>query len=116
MSASASEPPIRIPFHEPYFDEREERALAECVRSGRVHGGGAFMKKVEAGIRERLGVKHALATSSGTHSLELAMMALDVKAGDEVIVPSYTFAATATCVVRQFATVVFCDVRRDNLN
>ena len=107
---------MRIPFHEPYFDDREEKALLECVRSGRVQGGGPFTKTVEAAIRARLGVKHAITTTSGTHALELAMMVLDVGPDDEVIVPSYTFASTATCVVRQRAKVVFCDVRRDNLN
>jgi dTDP-4-amino-4,6-dideoxygalactose transaminase len=111
-----TKPKFHVPFHEPYFDEREERALLECVRGGYVQGGGAFMKACEAAIRARLGVKHAIATTSGTHALELAMMVLDVKAGDEVIVPSYTFASTATCVVRQFAKVVFCDVREDNLD
>lgn len=116
MPAASSDPPIRIPFHEPYFDERDERAVVECLRGGRVHGGGGFMKRAEAAIRARLGAKHALATCSGTASLELAMMTLEVKPGDEVIVPSYTFASTATCVVRQLAQVVFCDVRRDNLN
>ena len=109
-------PKFRVPYHEPFFDEREERALLECVRGGYVQGGGAFTKNVEASIRGRLGVKHAIATTSGTSALEMAMMVLDVKAGDEVIVPSYTFASTATCVVRQFARIVFCDVRSDNLN
>jgi dTDP-4-amino-4,6-dideoxygalactose transaminase len=113
---ASSNPTFHIPYHEPYFDEREERALLECVRGGYVQGDGKFTKAVEAMLRQRLGVKHAIATTSGTHALELAMMVLDVKAGDEVIVPSYTFASTATCVTRQFADVVFCDVRQDNLN
>lgn len=112
----APKPAFHIPYHEPYFDDREERALLECVRGGFVQGGGRFTKGVEALIRERAHSAHAIATTSGTHALELAMMALDVKPGDEVIVPSYTFASTATCVVRQGATVVFCDVREDNLN
>lgn len=116
MATNPAKPNFHVPYHKPYFDEREEKALLECVRGGTVQGGGKFTKACEAAIRERLRAKHAIATTSGTHALELAMMVLDVKAGDEVIVPSYTFAATATCVVRQFARIVFCDVREDNLN
>ncbi|MBI3819581.1 MAG: dTDP-4-amino-4,6-dideoxygalactose transaminase [Planctomycetes bacterium] len=114
--ANTAKPAFHIPYHEPYFDEREERAVVECIRGGVVQGGGRFTKTVEAAIRARAQVKHAIATTSGTHALELAMMVLNIKEGDEVIVPSYTFASTASCVVRQFARVVFCDVRRDNLN
>lgn len=114
--SSSSKPTFHIPYHEPYFDEREERAVVECLRGGVVQGGGKFTKAAEAAIRARAKVKHAIATTSGTHSLELAMMILNIKEGDEVIVPSYTFASTASCVVRQFAKIVFCDVRKDNLN
>ncbi len=113
--ASAS-PAFRIPYHEPYLDERDERAVIECLRGGHLQGGGRYGKQCEAAIRARTGARHALVTTSCTHALELAMMVLDVKEGDEVIVPSYTFASSATCVVRQFAKVVFCDVRKDNLN
>jgi dTDP-4-amino-4,6-dideoxygalactose transaminase len=116
MSHPAAKPAFHIPYHLPYFDEREERAVVDCIRGGTVQGGGKYTKISEAAIRARLNCKHAIATTSGTHALELAMMVLDIKAGDEVIVPTYTFASTASCVVRQFARVVFCDVRADNLN
>lgn len=109
-------PAFHIPYHEPYFDEREERALVECIRGGVTQGGGKYTKMAEAAIRARTGARNAVVTTSGTHALELAMMILNIREGDEVIVPSYTFASTASCVVRQFARVVFCDVRRDNLN
>lgn len=107
---------MKISFHKPYFDEREVEAVAQVVRSGHVVGGGPFMKRVEAGLRKRFAVKHFLAMTSGTHALELAMMTLRIGPGDEVIVPAYTFASTATAVVRQRAKVVFCDVRTDDLN
>lgn len=114
--ASNSKPAFHIPYHEPYFDEREERAVIECIRGGVTQGGGKFTKTVEAALRARTSIRHAIATTSGTHALELAMMILNIKEGDEVIVPSYTFVSSASCVVRQFARVVFCDVREDNLN
>lgn len=115
-AAKPAAPKFHIPYHEPFFDEREEQSVVEAVRSGYTQGGGKFTKQVEAAIRARTGAQHALVTTSGTHALELAMMVLNLGPGDEVIVPSYTFAATASCVVRQMARVVFCDVRRDNLN
>ncbi|MFN0207210.1 MAG: dTDP-4-amino-4,6-dideoxygalactose transaminase [Planctomycetota bacterium] len=116
MATPSGQPAFHIPYHIPFFDEREERAVIDCIRGGVTQGGGRFTKSAEAAIRERAKVKNAIVTTSGTHALELAMMVLNIKAGDEVIVPSYTFASTASCVVRQFAKVVFCDVRKDNLN
>lgn len=107
---------MKIPFHKPYFDEREAEAAAQAVRAMETVGGGPRMKRVEAALRARFGVKHLLAITSGTHALELAMMALRIGPGDEVIVPSYTFSSTANCVLRQRAKVVFCDVRTDDGN
>ncbi len=105
---------MTIPLHEPFFDHREPAAAAQAVASGAVGGNGVHLRDCEAWLRERFGVSHAILTTSGTHALEMAMMVHGVGPGDEVIVPAYTHASTAGCVVRQGARVVFADVRPDS--
>ena len=72
--------------------------------------------KLEALLRRRLRIPHALVTSSGTHALELALMSLGIQAGDEVVVPSFTFVSTANAVVQIGATPVFSDIEPVNLS
>lgn len=101
---------MNIPFHKPWYDESDERAFVASIRSGKLVGDGEYTKKASERLREILAVKHVLLTPSCTHALELAMMVLDMKAGDEVIVPSFTFVSTTNCILRSGAKVVFADV------
>lgn len=101
---------MNIPFHKPWYDESDERALVAAIRSGKLVGDGEFTKKASERLREILGVKHVLLTPSCTHALELAMMVLDLKPGDEVIVPSFTFVSTTNCILRSGGRIVFADV------
>ena len=80
-----------IPLTMPSFDTAEETALLQVLRSGALAGDGRFGREVEAMLREMCDVEHALLTTSCTHALELALLVLDVQAGDEVILPSFTF-------------------------
>jgi dTDP-4-amino-4,6-dideoxygalactose transaminase len=98
-----------IPVAKPYFDENEERAAAEAIRSGWVVQGPRTME-FERMVAERTQSKYALATSNCTTALHLALIALGIGPGDEVLVPSYSFIATANSVLHAGATPVFVDI------
>jgi perosamine synthetase len=98
-----------IPVAKPYFDEKEERAAAEAIRSGWVVQGPRTME-FERMVAERVQAKYALATSNCTTALHLALIALGIGPGDEVLVPSYSFIATANSVLHAGATPVFVDI------
>lgn len=77
---------------------------------------GSEVEQFESAMTEFLGVKHAIGVSSGTDAILLALMAMDIGVGDEVICPSFTFFATAGCIARTGATPVFCDCHPDTFN
>ena len=94
----------------PKFDALEERALLEVLRSGKWYrGSGQTVKKFEAAYAELTGAKQCLATANGTAALVISLNVLGVEAGDEVIIPPYTFIATVNAVLRQNALPVFVD-------
>jgi dTDP-4-amino-4,6-dideoxygalactose transaminase len=99
-----------IPFSEPTISEAEHRAVQAALEAKSLTGDGRFCKEAEALLREMTGAKHALLTTSCTHALELAILCLDIKAGDEVILPSFTFSSSANAIVLQGATPVFVDI------
>jgi len=103
-----------IALSQPWFDERETERVREAL-AGRVAGDGPFCRRVEARLAERLGVPRVLLTSSCTHALELALMALGVGPGHEVVCPSFTFASTANAVLRAGAQPVFADIEETTL-
>ncbi len=107
---------LSIPFNRaPYFEESMQY-LTEVVKSGRQSGDGKFTKKCSSWFQERLGVPGALLTTSCSHALEMGAHLCDVKPGDEVIMPSFTFTSTANAFVNRGATVVFIDIRPDTMN
>jgi perosamine synthetase len=99
----------RLPVAEPSLGERELLYVSECVLGGWVSSAGAFVDRFEAAFAEFCGTRHAVACSNGTAALHLALAALGVGAGDEVIVPSLTFVATANAVAYTGARPVFVD-------
>jgi dTDP-4-amino-4,6-dideoxygalactose transaminase len=105
-------PPVRTePFPAwPIADSREEQALVGVLRSGKWgRGVGEQVKQFERGYAEMTGARHCLATANGTSALLTSLYALDVGAGDEVIVPPYTFVATVNAVLLRYALPVFVD-------
>jgi perosamine synthetase len=100
----------RVPVAEPLLDGNEAEYLLECVRSGWISSQGPFVHAFEQAVAGFHDASFALATSSGTTALHLALVSLGVGAGDEVIVPDLTFAATASAVVHAGATPVLVDV------
>jgi len=104
-----------IPFFLPYRSGREEAFLAQALASSHWSGDGPFSKKCSKILEQMTGCP-ALLTPSGTHALELAFMTLNLEPGSEVILPSYTFVSSATCLVQFGLKPVFIDVREDTLN
>ncbi len=99
-----------IPFNKPYVDRRVFAYLEQVFESGKIGGDGPMCKSVEKQLCEMFGMKHALLTTSCTHALEMGMMMLDMKPGDEVITPSFTFVTTANAIVRGGGKPVFCEI------
>ena len=105
-----------IPFNKPPFTGNEEKYILESIKSSKISGDGDFTKKCHKWFEERLQCKKALLTTSCTHALEMAAILLDIKDGDEVIMPSYTFVSTANAFVLRGARIVFVDIRPDTMN
>lgn len=105
-----------INFNEPPFVGTEMDYIEEAVRSKKICGDGKFTKKCSKWIQEKTGTPKALLTTSCTHATEMAAILIDIKSGDEVIMPSYTFVSTADAFVLRGAKVVFVDIRPDTMN
>jgi dTDP-4-amino-4,6-dideoxygalactose transaminase len=103
-----------IPLSKPWFGDEEAARMREAL-AGRTAGDGPFCRKVEKALAERLGVQHVLLTTSCTHALELALLALGVGPGQEVVCPSFTFVSTANAVLRVGARPVFADIEETTL-
>jgi perosamine synthetase len=99
----------RLPVAEPFLGDEELRYVSECVLTGWVSSAGAFVGRFEELFAERCGVAHAVAVSNGTAALHVALVALGIGPGDEVVVPTLTFIATANAVAYTGATPVFAD-------
>ncbi len=104
-----------IHFNVPPVVGTEQKYIAEAIANNKICGDGPFTKKCHAFLEEKFGNK-VLLTTSGTSALEMAALLCDLKAGDEVILPSYTFCSTADCFVQRGAKLVFVDVRPDTMN
>lgn len=98
-----------IPFNKPFLTGKEAHYMYQAVYTGKLSGNGEFTKKCQHFFEEKYGFKKAIMTTSGTDALEMAAILCDVKHGDEVIVPSYTFVSSALAFVRQGAKIVFAD-------
>jgi dTDP-4-amino-4,6-dideoxygalactose transaminase len=105
-----------IPFNKPFMTGRELSYIAEAHANGHLAGNGEFSKRCSAWLEERIGSDKALLTHSCTAALEMAAILSGVGAGDEVIMPSFTFVSTANAFVLRGATPVFVDIRPDTLN
>ena len=105
-----------ILFNVPPYTGRELTYVEEAVLNHKICGDGEFTKKCSQWLEERFKVRKALLTTSCTHAMEMAALLSDIKEGDEVIMPSYTFASTADAFVLRGATIVFIDIRPDTMN
>jgi dTDP-4-amino-4,6-dideoxygalactose transaminase len=106
----------RIPFNKPSLVGPELDYIAEAVGRGHISGDGEFTEKCRLLLEKELGAARVLLTTSCTHALEMAALLLDIRPGDEVIVPSFTFVSTVNAFVLRGAHPVFADIRPDTLN
>ncbi len=106
----------KIPFNFPAVVGSEFDYMRQTLESGHISGNGPFTKRCEALLEETLKIPKVLLTSSCTHALEMAALLLDIRPGDEVIVPSFTFVTTANAFVLRGAKPVFVDIKPDTLN
>ncbi len=107
---------LRIPFNKPYLTGKEMHYMYQAIYSGKISGNGMFTQKCHGYFEQRFGFKKVLLTTSCTDALEMCAILADIKPGDEVIMPSYTFVSTALAFVRQGAKIAFADSRSDNPN
>jgi len=98
-----------ISVNEPKLDGNEERYLIECVRTGWISSEGPFVARLEEGMANRMGRKHAIAVCNGSAALDVAMAGLKLQPGDEVILPAHTIISCASAVIRAGATPVLAD-------
>ena len=114
LTAAPSAAPV--PFNRPSLVGRELDNIAEAIRRGQLSGDGHFTAECNAIIARLTGSASALLTHSGTAALEMAAILCDLKPGDEVILPSFTFVSTANAVVLRGAIPVFVDIDPRTLN
>jgi len=105
-----------IPFNRPYFSGKELEYAKDAVKENKISGNGKYTSKCCGFMKEKLAAPAALLTTSCTHALEMAAMLVDIKSGDEVIMPSYTFTSTANAFILRGAKIVFVDIRKDTMN
>ena len=105
-----------IQFNIPPYVGTELGYIKQAVEAHKICGDGQFTKKCNAWFEEKFGAQKVLLTTSGTTALDMAALMCDLKPGDEVILPSYTFSSTATAFVLAGAKLVFVDVRPDTMN
>lgn len=105
-----------IPFNKPYLQGKELLYIAQAVSDGKISGDGLFTKKCHHFFENKYGFKKALLTTSCTDALEMAAILLDIKPGDEVIAPAYTFVSTVNAFALRGAKIKFADSYKDNPN
>mgnify|MGYP001594115353 FL=1 len=106
----------KIPVNEPAISKNALKYVTDCIKTGWVSSSGKYLKDFEEKFAKFLGVKHAITTTNGTTALHLAILALGIKKGDEVILPSHTMMSSAAAIVYTGATPVLVDVERDSWN
>ena len=107
---------VRVPFNRPVLAGNETEYILDAIRRAHISGDGHYTKSCQAFLERRLGVHKVLICTSCTHALEMTALLLDIKPGDEVILPSFTFVSTANAFVLRGAKPIFVDIRPDTLN
>lgn len=105
-----------IPFNKPYFNGEEIEYVKDVISLGKISGNGIYTQKCHGFFQKKFRFKKVLLTTSCTDALEMAAILCNIKPGDEVIVPSYTFVSSALAFVRQGAKIVFADSCDNNPN
>lgn len=107
---------MKIPFNKPFMTGKELWYISQAHHRGMLAGDGHFTRQCHAWLERQTGCRKALLTHSCTAALEMAAILADIRPGDEVIMPSFTFVSTANAFVLRGAVPVFVDIRPDTLN
>lgn len=107
---------LKIPFNKPHLTYKEMGYISHAHSLGQLSGDGYYTKKCHMWLEKNLKVKKALLTTSCTSAMDMMAILLDIKKGDEIIMPSFTFPSTANAVVLRGGIPVFVDIRPDTLN
>ena len=105
-----------IPFNKPFLTGKETQYIVEAVETGKISGNGIFTKKCQHFFEKNYGFTKCLLTTSCTDALEMSAILLNIKEGDEVIIPSYTFVSTANAFVLRGAKIIFADSKENHPN
>ena len=107
-----------IPVNTPLLEGNELVYVTDCINTGWISGEGEYVNKFESEFGRYIGVKHAIAVSSGSAALDIAVKALDLKIGDEVIMPTFTIISPAQSIIKMGAVpiLVDCDPLTWNIN
>jgi len=105
-----------IPIYKPFLDKTEEDLVSDCMKSTWISSKGTYINKFEDQIKAYINANYCLTTSSGTSALHLAMLALDIGKGDEVITTNFTYVASTNAILFVGAKPVFCNIRSEDLN
>lgn len=105
-----------IAFNKPYMTGKETEYIRQSVESGKISGDGMFTKKSHEFFEQKYGFKKCLLTTSCTDALEMAALLIELKEGDEVIMPSYTFVSTSNAFVLRGAKIIFADNEKETPN
>ncbi len=106
----------KIPFNKPHLTGKEFDYIKNSIQLKHLSGNGEFTKKTQLWLKNNIGCKKALLTDSCSDALEIAAILADIRPGDEIIMPSYTFVSTANSFVLRGGIPVFVDIRPDTLN
>ncbi len=107
---------MRIPFNKPYLTGKEIEYIEDSLRRGDIGGDGYYTEKVTSLLESRFSLDKVLMTTSCTHALEMAADLIELKEGDEVILPSFTFPSTANSVINRGAKPVFAEIKKTTFN
>ena len=107
---------MKIPFNKPYLSGNEKKYIEKALEKNELSGDGYYTKKVSLLLENKFNLSKVLMTTSGTHALEMAAELINLKEGDEVIMPSFTFTSTANAVLKKNAKPVFAEIKKNTFN
>ena len=116
MNKGIKKTKLKIPFNKPHLGDNEMKYVMDAHKRGQLAGDGYYTKKCHHWIEKNIGAKKALLTHSCTAALEMMALVCELKPGDEVIMPSFTFVSTANAFALRGVIPVFVDIREDTLN
>lgn len=107
---------MKIPFNKIYYEGKELSYIEDAMKRGCITGDGLYTQRVSCLLEKKLKIDKVLMTTSATHALEMAAILIDIRPGDEVIMPSFTFPSTANAIMMRGGVPVFAEIQENTLN